>query len=213
MKFNIGDIVRVNDATAYLFKDSPWRNIKLEVKGEYNGYVRVVPLENTEALSSWLNISSVRAMAGFPESELEAVKESNTMTFEEARDSKARIVRNLNLPEKRVRVRSRSWDVDGIYAGVDILAENGKTVLSKLYNRRMVDEYITENKTPTEVIGIPYTANDTNRFVFYTPDGKLIRTDDQGSVWTTEEVIQRNGEVEFNGKRYRLGKPTFAPFV
>ena len=126
-----------------------------------------------------------------------------------AKDARRRVMEALHLTDKQVRVRSRSWDNEGLYFAVDVATAGGNR---KLYRPEDVASFLAEQQ-PTDleplnegtVAGVP-------KFRFRAAAAYIPAPD--GSHWWTEgDIRTKGGVVTHLGKRYRLGRKQFVPFV
>lgn len=109
-----------------------------------------------------------------------------------------------------VRIRSRSWDNEGRYFAIEVKTHNG---VRKLYKPADVTAYLAEiNPIDLE----PYLESrrlGTIPVYQFQVGGRYIPAPDGSYWWTVTDMKQTKGLADFAGKRYRLGRKVFTPFV
>lgn len=133
--------------------------------------------------------------------------------------AQARTARDMlvdgGVPREAMRIRSRSWDKDALYFALDV-TEGGST--TKVYTLAKAKEFL-DARVPTDVE--PYLSSmragsvPVYQFRVHTANGNytFLKSPD-GSHWFSPGDIERcKGIVTHEGKRYRLGRKEFVPFV
>lgn len=136
---------------------------------------------------------------------------NDTATFgiDGARAAIKRLV-DAGVPAKDITLRSRSWDEQGIYFALEI-----KGRPTPLYHQQAVTNYIA-NLTPIDVaFHLESQRAGAPIYQFRVPGTTYtLQSPFDGSYWFSQSDITRcKGIVEYGGKKYRLGKQVFEPFV
>lgn len=143
------------------------------------------------------------------------VLSKNAFSLIGARQAREQLVQ-AGVARGSIRIRTRSWDTDGTYFAVDVT--DGK-VTDKLYHEQAVADFIAAIK-PIDVV--PYMTstrlNGTVTVYQFASQAAIgargfIPAPDGSYWWTEADIRKARGIVSYAGKRYRLGRHVFQPFV
>lgn len=137
----------------------------------------------------------VPPLATTPGTLMNSTVRERTMTFDNAKDARNRLVLALGLNTKDVIVRTRSWSHDGRYGAVEIPSRN-----VKLYTTSAVTEYIASQQTPIDAFGV----RRNNGWRFTTDMGLCVNAPDGMTWWTEDEIRAAKGLATYEHKLYRL---------
>lgn len=137
----------------------------------------------------------VPPLATTPGTLMNSTVRERTMTFDNAKDARNRLVLALGLNTKDVIVRTRSWSHDGRYGAVEIPSRN-----VKLYTDLAVSGYIANQQTPIDAFGVRLHSG----WRFTTELGLCINTPDGMTWWSETEIQDCKGLASFEHRLYRL---------
>lgn len=145
---------------------------------------------------------------------------ATAMNREEAVKQRDRLVW-AGVPKEALRIRNRSWDTEGVYFAVDVKALTNPPIIErKLYKPADVDAYLNSYTLAVKPVDVePYmTSKRAGTVAVYqfrvggTYGDYLVAPD--GSFWWTEADMRKVGGIATrDGKRYRMGRSQFVPFV
>jgi hypothetical protein len=144
------------------------------------------------------------------------------MTLEEARELRKRIIKETGIKEGRVRLRNRTWDNEGIFFAIEVYQgedrNDKKDKPKNLYFPSTVAAYLIEN-TILDLVADSAVTGKTDKIVrYYFRDpragyGYVVQGNGYSTGWTEEDIKAHGGIMTHGGRRYRLGRMQFVPFV
>lgn len=221
-KFNVGEFVKLTEevfiAPSKQILPQPYGLDTLYQIESYvdESRVRVRIYATDELVKDIFSERRFKSTGAKKEEAVSAIQtpEPKAMTLDMARAEVLKLVAS-GIDKGAIRIRTRSWDTDGSFFGIDVSVANptgGTNAKKSLYLPKNVEEFINEQK-PTEIT--PYQESTRLGVPVYQFKlaGTFARSAD-GSYWFSMADLKRTGGIiTINGKRYRAGKQQFVAFV